>query len=312
MGIVNNQQWEAYMWKPVVPGVVALVTLGLSFGSGAVIKRGDEPRQELAAVTNVDPVEVTHALPARSGTDAVKTVRPDGAEPRLALVIGNAAYPDAGLPLAQPVNNARSLALTLKEQGFDVQRGENLTKQAMEQTFGTFKDKVRPGATVLVFFSGFAIQAGRETYMVPVNAQIWNEADVRRVGVALEPWLADIHARGAGIKLVVLDASRRNPFERRFRSASTGLAAVHAPDDTLMMYAAAPGKVSGDAEGEISPVVDELIAQIQVPGQNAEEAFNHTRMAISRASQREHVPWVSSSLVDDFFFAPAKTRQSAR
>ena len=137
-------------------------------------------------------------------------------------MIGNAAYPDAGLPLSQPVNNARALAAALRDKGFDVECGENLTKPEMEHALEAFKSKIRPGSAALIFFSGFGIQAGRQTYLIPVNAHIWTEADVTRGGISLEPILSAIDAKGAGAKLVVLDASRRNPFERRFRSSSAG------------------------------------------------------------------------------------------
>jgi len=197
-----------------------------------------------------------------------------------------------------------------------VEIGEDLTRSAMERTFEAFKNRVQPGSVALIFFSGFGIQAGRQTYLMPVNVQIWNEADVRRSGVSIEPLLADIAARGASAKLVVLDASRRNPFERRFRGASAGLGAVQAPDDTLVISAAAPGKVVSDGDSEISPLVDELIAQIRVPGASAETVFNRTRLAVSQGTRHEQVPWVSSSLVQDFTFAaagePAKAKQSAR
>jgi glycosyltransferase involved in cell wall biosynthesis len=76
--------------------------------------------------------------------------------------------------------------------------------------------------------------------------------DVRRNGMSLEPVLAELENKGARAKFVILDASRRNPFERRFRSASAGLAAVHAPDEKLMMCAAAPGKVVNDNGGQQS------------------------------------------------------------
>jgi uncharacterized caspase-like protein len=301
------------MWKAVLPAAVALVTLGLSLVSGEVVKRGSEQKQVLALVQTMQPDQVNTGAIDRAAVRkaAVQKTEPQAGRP-VALVIGNAAYPDAGLPLAQPINNAHALAAALKDNGFDVTLAENLTKVAMEQTFETFKSKVQPGATVLVFFSGFGIQAGRQTYMVPVNAHIWNEADVRRAGVSLEPLLADIDAKGAGAKLVVLDASRRNPFERRFRSLSTGLAALHAPDDTLVMYAAAPGKVISDGEGDVSPFVDELINQIHASSQNAETAFNQTRLAVSRASHRERVPWVSSSLAQNASLAPAEPAKKAQ
>jgi uncharacterized caspase-like protein len=291
-----------------------LVTLGLSLVSGEAMKRDSEQKQVLAlAQGEITAPRTTGSTSPTEKRLAQQAAAPSG--PLVALVIGNASYPDAGLPLAQPVNNARALAATLKDNGFDVTLGEDLSKQAMEQKFEAFKTKIQPGATALIFFSGFGIQAGRQTYMVPVNAHIWSEGDVKRAGVSLEPLLAEIESRGAGAKLVVLDASRRNPFERRFRSLSTGLAAIQAPDDTLVMSAAAPGKVIGDSEGDTSPLVDELIDQIRASGRSAETVFNQTRLAVSRASHREQVPWVSSSLAQDVALTAsdqARTQHSAR
>jgi uncharacterized caspase-like protein len=296
------------MWKAALPAVVALVTVGLSLVSGEVVRRDGEHKPAVALARAAESALVTNSIPRNiRASDAQKAASPRPTGRPVALVIGNAAYPDAGLPLVQPVNNARTIAAALREQGFDVDFGENLTKQAMEDAFQAFKRKIAPGSEALFFFSGFGIQAARQTYMIPVNVQIWNEADVRRGGVSVEPLLAEIDAKGAGAKLVILDASRRNPFERRFRAVSQGLAAVHAPDDTLMMYAAAPGKVISDGETDVSPLTDELVAQIRAPGQTAEEVFNRTRLAVSRASNHEQVPWVSSSLVQDFPFAPAET-----
>jgi len=222
----------------------------------------------------------------------------------VALVIGNGAYPDADLKLNHPVGSARALADELRAKGFDVVSGENLGKQEMLRAIDTFIGKVTPGSTALVFFSGFGIQASRKTYLIPVNAQIWIEDDVRRTGVSVEPILGELESRGAGVKLIILDASRRNPFERRFRGFSAGLAGIYAPDDTLVMYSAAPGKVINDADDERSTLVSELIAQMRTPGQTAEEAFTRTRLAVSEASHRGQVPWVSSSLIARFFFAP--------
>src|SRR5262245_30673047 len=296
------------MWKAILPAVIALVTLGLSLVSGEAVKRESEHKQVIALAQATEPAKAKVADPVTTATT------PHGSGHPVALVIGNSAYPDAGLPLAQPVNNARALAATLKDKGFDVELGENLTRQAMEDAFESFKSKIEPGSTALIFFSGFGVQAGRQTFMLPVNAHIWNEVDVRRTGVSLEPMLAEIEAKGAGAKAVVLEASRRNPFERRFRSVSAGLAPIHAPDDTLVMYSAAPGKVVADGEGELSPLTHELIDQIRTSGASGEAVFNRTRHAVSQASHREQIPWISSSLVEDFAFAPApaKTQQSAR
>ena len=109
----------------------------------------------------------------------------------------------------------------------------------MRRAFDRLYGKIKPGSVALIFFSGFGIQSSRQSYMIPVDAQIWTEADVRRDGFSLETVLGEINSRGAGVKIALIDASRRNPFERRFRSFSAGLAPVIAPNGTLVMYSAA-------------------------------------------------------------------------
>src|SRR3954454_7330245 len=221
---------------------------------------------------------------------------------RVALLIGNAAYPDAEAPLRDPVNNVRSLADELRRTGFDVDIGENLTKEAMRTAIDRFYGKIKPGSTALLFFSGYGIQSDRQTYVIPVNAQIWTEADVRRDGYSLDLLLGEMNKKGAAVKIAILDASRRNPFERRFRAVAGGLAPASVPKSTVVMYAAAPGAVARDGDRPV--FVDELLKAIRAPGK-IEEAFNRTMVAVSRATQGEQIPWFSSSLVEDFSFATA-------
>jgi caspase domain-containing protein/tetratricopeptide repeat protein len=223
---------------------------------------------------------------------------------RFALVIGNAKYPDAEAPLREPINDAREIADELKRDGFSVEVGENLTGEAMRRAFERFYGKIKPGSVALIFFSGFGVQSSRQSYMIPVDAQIWTEADVRRDGFSLETVLGETNSRGAGVKIALVDASRRNPFERRFRSFSAGLAPVIAPNGTLVMYSAALSSVVGDNGGDHSLFVRELLKEIRVPDLMAEETLNRTRVGVTRASRSEQVPWISSSLAEDFSFIP--------
>src|SRR4029453_19634576 len=108
---------------------------------------------------------------------------------RYALVIGNAKYPDAEAPLKEPINDARDIAEELKRDGFNVEIGENLTGDAMHRAFERLYGRVKPGCVALIFFSGFGVQSSRQSYMIPVDAQIWTEADVRRDGFRLETLL---------------------------------------------------------------------------------------------------------------------------
>jgi hypothetical protein len=230
-----------------------------------------------------------------------------GAGERFALVIGNAKYPDAEAPLKEPINDARDVAEELKRDGFVVDIGENLTGEQMRRAFERLYGKIKPGSVALIFFSGFGVQSNRQSYMIPVDAQIWTEADVRRDGFSLEMVLGEVNSRGAGVKIALIDASRRNPFERRFRSFSAGLAPVIAPNGTLVMYSAALSSVISDNGSDRSLFVRELLKEIRTPDLMAEETLNRTRVGVTRASRQEQVPWISSSLAEDFSFIPGAT-----
>jgi uncharacterized caspase-like protein len=247
-----------------------------------------------------------HAALNKRALDAAKAIGTEQSadsaykQSRLALVIGNGHYPDASAPLNQPINDARALTSTLRQSGFDVDVVEDASKDDMQRAVGRLKSKIRPESVVMLFFGGYGMQAGRESYMIPVDARIWKEGDIRREGISVESVLEAIREKGAHAKLVVLDASRRNPYERRFRSYSHGLAPISAPDNALILTSATPGKVADDSKGQNSVLIAELLNHLNAQGApGIESVFNKTRVAISRASDGEQVPSVSSSLLDD-------------
>jgi formylglycine-generating enzyme required for sulfatase activity len=221
---------------------------------------------------------------------------------RVALLIGNANYPDASTPLSTTLTDVRTLAEEFRRNDFDVDLKENLGKEDMQRAIDAFTAKIRSGAVALFYFSGYGIQVARQNYLIPVNAQVWTEAEVRRDGISVDALLAEMHRKGAKVKIIILDAGRRNPFERRFRTSAMGLAALDAPDGTLAMFAAALGKVINESSSANSLFVGELLKELRGPNLTAEEVFNHVRIGVSRASNNEQVPWVASSLVEEFYF----------
>src|SRR3978361_251464 len=128
---------------------------------------------------------------------------------RFALVIGNAKYPDAEAPLKEPINDARDIADELKRDGFNVDVGENLTGDAMRRAFDRFYARLKPGSVALFFFSGFGIRSARQSFMIPIDAQIWTEPDVRRDGFSLETVLGEINRRGTGVHVALTHADSR-------------------------------------------------------------------------------------------------------
>src|SRR3954463_11975480 len=225
-----------------------------------------------------------HAALYKRTPDAVKEISAARTEavqaaPRLALVIGNGHYPDANEPLTQSINDARALTSALRRDGFDVDVVEDASKDDMARAVERLKSRIRPETVVMLFFGGYGVQAGRESYMIPVDATIWKEADVRRDGISIESVFDAMKERGAHAKLAVIDASRRNPYERRFRAFSHGLAPINAPDNALILSSATPGKVADDSEGRHSVLVTELLNHVAEQGAGAETIFNKTRVA---------------------------------
>ena len=258
----------------------------------------------IALVGLVSVVIGAHAALNKRSLDAAKAIGTEHTgsigttASRVALVIGNGHYPDASAPLSQPINDARGLTAALRAKGFDVDVVEDATKDDMARAIVRLKAKIKQDTVAMLFFGGYGVQVGRESFMIPVDAAIWKEADVRRDGVSIEQVLDAMTEKGAKAKLVVVDASRRNPYERRFRSYSHGLAPISVPENALILTSATAGKVADDGKGQYSVLVTELLNHLDSQS-GAATAFNKTRISVSRASDGEQVPQVSSSLLED-------------
>jgi uncharacterized caspase-like protein len=218
---------------------------------------------------------------------------------RIALLIGNGHYPDAETPLMQPINDARALSPVLRRAGFYVVAVEDATKVELNAAVERLKSKMERNATVVVFYGGYAIQVDRKNFMIPVDAKIWRESDVERDGVGIEPLLSQLNQAGGGAEIVVIDASRRNPFERRFREYSHGLAPIDAPDNALVVTSELPDQIAYDSSDRNSVLVSELLEKLSAPGGSTDAIFNDAVFDVARKSHGEQVPTVSSSLVDD-------------
>ena len=227
---------------------------------------------------------------------------------RTALVVANAAYPDNDATLPSPISDARALTDELKRRGFTVVGAENAGKDATQAAVDRFLRGIEPDGIALVFFGGYGIQAGKKNYLVPVDARIWSEADVARDGLSVDGLMDEMGKRRAGIRVMILDASRRNPFERRFRSFSQGLAPATGQPGSLTLYATAAGGVVNEGGGAgKSPFVTELIQQIGAD-QTADLAFAATRDALAKRTRNGQVPALAANLDETFSFDPDRPR----
>ncbi|HYH86531.1 MAG TPA: SUMF1/EgtB/PvdO family nonheme iron enzyme [Pyrinomonadaceae bacterium] len=224
---------------------------------------------------------------------------------RLALVIGNNAYETA--PLKNPVNDARALAQSLRERGFDVTARENLTQNEMKQAVRAFGEKLRDAgreAVGLFYYAGHGVQVQDRNYLIPVSAKVASEEEVEYEAIDVGFVMAQMDAARNSLNILILDACRDNPFARSFRSASRGLAMMSAPTGILIAYATAPGRTAGDGAGANGLYTEELLAAMRTPGLPIEDVFKQVRVKVRERSKGQQVPWESSSLVGAFYFTP--------
>ena len=226
-------------------------------------------------------------------------------EHRMALVIGNATYTES--PLNNPANDARGTAQALRAQGFEVIELVNADLRGMRRGVAQFGERLREGGVGLFYYSGHGMQVNGRNYLIPVGAQIPSEGYVSAETLDVDSVLGQMDAARSRINVVILDACRNNPFARRFRSPTRGLAFMQAPLGTFIAYATSPGDVADDGEpGGYGVFTAELLKAMREP-LKIEDVFKRVGFAVQERTKRRQTPWVASNLTGDFAFASAAT-----
>ena len=215
------------------------------------------------------------------------------AEPRrVALVIGNGAYPQS--PIASAPTDARAFADVLREGGFDVVYAENARRPEMEAALGAFTQKLGWGVTAVVYFGGHAIRHQDRNFLLAVDSKIVNEADIRAEGIDIDLILDPlIVSRPAGA-VVILDAARKNPWQQALSPRLRGLSSQPPISGVTVVYPVAPGEVVGDAPRDANLFAVELIKPARVQGLPFREALKRVRTAVAQATRDRQMVWESS------------------
>jgi len=222
-------------------------------------------------------------------------------ERRTALVIGNGSYKTA--PLRNPVNDAEDITSALRNLGFNVIHKQNATQREIEDSIRDFGNSLRKGGVGLFYYAGHGLQVNGINYIIPLDAEIREETDVKYEAVDAGRVLDAMYNAGNDLNIVILDACRDNPLARGFRSGSSGLARMDAPKGTIVAYSTSPGKLALDGKGRNSPYTAALVDYMDDPGLTIEQVFKKCRRRIDRATNGKQIPWESTSLTGDFYFS---------
>jgi len=251
------------------------------------------------------------STPSKGTTPTGTVVATKSIEPRLALVIGNAAYRTA--PLANPVKDARAMSRALSDAGFTVISREDASRKEMATALREFGDMLKKsGGVGLVYYAGHGVQIKGGNYLIPVDASIEREDEVAYASIDASQILDKMQSANNRLNILILDACRNNPYASGSRSAGRGLAQMDAPVGTLIAFSTAPGMVASDGQGENGLYTQHLLGAIRTPGIRIEDVFKRVRSNVRRDSGGSQIPWESTSLEGDFIFVPALARPVAQ
>ena len=226
-----------------------------------------------------------------------------GPEQRVALVIGNSNYQNVA-QLANPDNDAQSIAQFLNSAGFEVVQATDLTQNDMIKVVQDFSSRVAahgPNTVAMIYYAGHGVQLAGENYLIPVDAKISSPADLPNNSVRLVDVMATLEAIPSRLRIVMLDACRNNPFPA-VNDAGRGLAIVDAPNGSIVGYSTAPGAEALDGTGGHSPYTAAFLRDAHEPNVPIEQLFKRVRLDVNHATDGQQTPWESSSLTSDFYF----------
>jgi len=235
-------------------------------------------------------------------------------EKRLALVIGNSKY-SHGAFLLNPANDAIAMAKVLEKVGFEVESYTDADQKTVKMAMDQFGAKLENYEVGLFYYAGHGIQVNGNNYIVPVDANLYMENDVEYDCVEVGRILGKMEDSGCETNIIILDACRDNPFERRWsgRSVKTqGLAFMNAPSGSIIAYSTSPGRTASDGTGENGLYTSALLKYIEVPNLILEDVFKNVRSEIEKVSNGGQTPWESTSLKGSFYFLREGSQPSFR
>ncbi|WP_425093581.1 caspase family protein [Tropicimonas sp. S265A] len=232
---------------------------------------------------------------------------------RLALVIGNGGYQSVS-SLKNPTSDAELMARTLADVGFEVTLltdADQVTLTRGVAEFGRALRSAGPDATGLFYFAGHGVQSFGRNYLLPVDTDLSDPADLDFVALEAQTVLRQMFSARNRTNIVILDACRNNPFDAIPEFGDSGLAEMKAPTGTFLAYATAPNDVAFDGTGTNSPFSAALARELSVPGRTIEDVFREVRIDVLETTRGAQTPWDTSSLTVEFMFVEGEPTDPA-
>ena len=223
---------------------------------------------------------------------------------RIAFVIGNSDYQNPKAALENPHNDAKDISSKLETLGFDVLLAVDVDRRSFDQCLYEFGEKSRDYDVALFYYAGHGIQSQGINYLIPVDAELKTEDDVKYACINANQVLDKMESSHCKAKIVILDACRNNPFERSWHRGivGRGLSVMTAPQGIFIAYATSPGSVAQDGEGRNSPYTSAMLKMLDEPNLPIEFFFKNILREVKEKTNGKQTPWTANSFEGDFYF----------
>ena len=215
----------------------------------------------------------------------------------MALLIANGSY--FGIPgLSQPKPNVERLSKILASLGFTVTERFDMNQGNLEQAvtqFGRRVRKLRSDDIALFYYTGYAVQVYSENYLVPVNVEVSDKDTFSDTIVSLAPLVSDLRSSKGKLTLVIIDGSREDNSALTFLALMPGLSAMSAPQNSIIAFAAEPGRntlANNDAVSRYTRALSKTLATSDRP---IGEILELVKRSISRETNYQQIPWYAAS-----------------
>jgi uncharacterized caspase-like protein len=226
-------------------------------------------------------------------------------ERRFALVIGNNSYEELE-PLHNAVNDSKKIGESLEKFGFEITYIQNGGRSQITQYIQYFSEILQSGGVGVIFYAGHGLEVEGENYLIPVDAKIRNELDIKREGISLDDILSRLERANNRLNIVILDACRNNPF-KDFPTRSLGLAPIRLPvERTFIAYSAGVGEEVFDGDGENSLFTKYLLKNLEREAISLNRVFQLTKEDVLRETNGEQNPTIYNKVAGNFFFSLPK------
>ena len=224
---------------------------------------------------------------------------------RQALVIENTSYQNTK-SVSQSLATKNQVSNTLQSLGFRVSNLSNAKQRETEKAIRQFGRSLRDNRGVGVFYyAGHVVQFENENYLLPIDTKLTRIEEVPYKTVPLGKLVRQMKFAGNQINIIILDACSPNPFIEELHGGTPGMMEIKIPKNMIISYACSPRTLTKKTDPE-RLFTSALLQHMKTVQIELNEVFEQTSTDVAQKSDGRHVPWFSSSVSKEFFFAPNK------